>query len=256
MISINKEVRTIHLEIYFKPLKKPGVLPIHYNYLVQAAIYNSIDSKLANFLHEKGYVDGSRTFKLFSFSLLQGAYQMDRVRKTIAFEREIQLTVSSPLPKFCQSLVSILLTKGGLRLGALELEIDKVKVRQFRVKENQVNIRTLSPAVLYSTLLRPDGRKYTVFFQPGEPDYTRLFNENLRKKYRALFEKEEPTGAIEVRPLGLQRMRIINYKDTVIKGYWGKLFLNGPKELLQLAIDGGIGSKNSQGFGCVEVEER
>ncbi|KGP75453.1 CRISPR-associated protein Cas6 [Desulfosporosinus sp. Tol-M] len=246
----------MHLEIYFKPLKKPGVLPIHYNYLVQAAIYNSIDSKLANFLHEKGYVDGSRTFKLFSFSLLQGAYQMDRVRKTIAFEREIQLTVSSPLPKFCQSLVSILLTKGGLRLGALELEIDKVKVRQFRVKENQVNIRTLSPAVLYSTLLRPDGRKYTVFFQPGEPDYTRLFNENLRKKYRALFEKEEPTGAIEVRPLGLQRMRIINYKDTVIKGYWGKLFLNGPKELLQLAIDGGIGSKNSQGFGCVEVEER
>lgn len=249
-------MRTIHLEIHFKPLKEPGVLPIHYNYLVQAAIYNSIDSELANFLHQKGYVDGSRTFKLFSFSLLQGAYHMDRVRKTIAFEREIQLTVSSPLPDFCQSLVSVLLTKGCLRLGALELEIDKINVRQFNVKENHVNIRTLSPAVLYSTLLRPDGRKYTAFFQPGEPDYTRLFNENLRKKYRALFEKEEPAGTIDIRPLGLQRMRIINYKDTVIKGYWGKLSLKGPKELLQLAIDGGIGSKNSQGFGCVEVVER
>jgi len=249
-------VRTIHLGIYFKPLREPGVLPIHYNYLVQAAIYNSIDSELANFLHEKGYVDGSRSFKLFSFSLLQGAYQMDRVRKTIAFEGEINLTVSSPLHDFCQSLVNILLTKGSVRLGAQELEIEKVNVRQFHVKENQVNIRTLSPAVLYSTLLRPDGRKYTAFFQPGEPDYTRLFNENLRKKYRALFEKEEPAGEIEVRPLGLQRMRIINYKDTVIKGYSGKLFLNGPRELLQLAIDGGIGSKNSQGFGCVEVVER
>lgn len=249
-------MRTIHLEIYFKPLRDQLVLPIHYNYLVQAAIYNSIDSELANFLHEKGYQDGSRSFKLFSFSLLQGAYQMDRVRKTIAFGGEIKLIVSSPLPDFCQSLVNSLLTKGSLRLGAQELEIEKVNVRQFQVKENQVNIRTISPAVLYSTLLRPDGRKYTVYFQPGESDYTRLFNENLRKKYRALFEREAPAGEIEVRPLGLQRMKIINYKNTMIKGYSGKLFLSGPRELLQLAIDGGIGSKNSQGFGCVEVVER
>ncbi len=51
----------------------------------------------------------------------------------------------------------------------------------------------------------------------------------------------------------MQRMKIINYKDTIIKGYTGKLRLSGPKELLQLAVDGGIGSKNSQGFGCVEV---
>lgn len=246
-------MRTIHLEISIKSQRELVVLPIHYNYLVQSAIYNSIDSDLAHFLHEKGYVDGSRSFKLFSFSLLQGTYQMNRAKKTIAFERDINLTVSSPLPDFCQSLLNILLTRGCLYLGARELEIERINVRQFHVKENQVSVRTLSPTALYSTLFRPDGRKYTAYFQPGEPDYSRLFNENLHKKYRAFFGLEGPTGKVVVRSLGLQKLRIINYKDTVIKAYSGKLFLKGPKELLQLAIDGGIGSKNSQGFGCVEM---
>lgn len=140
-----------------------------------------------------------------------------------------------------------------MRLGAQELEIDRINVRQYEVRQNKVMVRTLSPVVLYSTLLRPDGRKYTVYFQPGETDYTRLFNENLRKKYRALYGTGEPEGEVEIRPIGTQRMKIINYKNTVIKGYAGKLLLIGPKELLQLAVDGGIGSKNSQGFGCVEV---
>lgn len=243
----------MNLEIYFKPLREPVVLPIHYNYLVQAALYNSIDQELAAFLHEKGYSDGNRAFKLFCFSLIQGVYQMDRVNKRIAFEGELKLTVSSPLQDFCQSLVNVLLTKGVMRLGAQELEIDRISAGQYKVRENKVMVRTLSPVVLYSTLLRPDGRKYTVYFQPGETDYSRLFNENLRKKYRALYGAEGPEGEVEIRPLGIQRMRIVNYKNTVIKGYAGKLFLSGPKELLQLAVDGGIGSKNSQGFGCVEI---
>lgn len=253
---MNRRVRVIHLEIFLNSKSIGITLPIHYNYLVQAALYNSIDRDLAVFLHEMGYTDGTRAFKLFSFSLLYGSYRLNELKKTIHFEGEIRLIVSSPLQDFCQSLVNILLTRGTLRLGPQELEIEKVNVRQFKVNGNQVIVRTLSPAVLYSTLLRPDGRKYTVYFQPGELDYDRLFNENLRKKYRAIGKGEATDEMIKIKPLGLQRMRIITYKNTVIKGYSGKLHLDGPNELLQLAVDGGIGSKNSQGFGCVEIVER
>jgi len=31
----------------------------------------------------------------------------------------------------------------------------------------------------------------------------------------------------------------------------GNILLRGPSALLQLALDAGIGSKNSQGFGCI-----
>lgn len=48
-------------------------------------------------------------------------------------------------------------------------------------------------------------------------------------------------------------MAIIKYKGTVIKGYSGDFILKGNPELIKLAYDTGLGSKNSQGFGCIEV---
>lgn len=244
----------MHIDINFKSAGKRLVLPVSYNYLLQGALYHSLHKELADFLHEKGYTDGKRSFKLFSFSLLQGAYQLDRVKKTISFDGEMNLTIASPMQDFCQSLANILLTRGSMSLGTQETEILKVNVRQPKVAGDRAIVRTLSPVVLYSTLLRPDGRKYTVYFQPGEPDYERLFNENLQKKYRAFFGAEAPAGKVTTKALGLPRLKVVNYKDTIIKGYAGELLLTGPQELLQLAVDGGIGSKNSQGFGCVELQ--
>lgn len=249
-------VSDIHLTICLRPVKADVVLPIHYNHLVQAAIYNSIDSQLAAFLHEKGFLDGKRTFRMFAFSLLRGVFVMDKKSNSIKFTSEIQLTVSSPVDEFCHSLVNILLARGYIRLGEAEAAVEKVFAQQFKVEKEEVFIRTISPVVLYSTLLRPDGRKYTCYFQPGEPDYDKLLNSNLQKKYRAFCGTEPPVGEVRAKALGRQKMHIVNYKGTIIKGYSGKLLLTGPVPLLQLAVDAGIGGKNSQGFGCVEVGVR
>jgi len=43
------------------------------------------------------------------------------------------------------------------------------------------------------------------------------------------------------------------YKETVIKAYSCRFRLGGPKELISLALNAGLGSKNSQAFGCPEV---
>lgn len=245
--------RNIHLSIYLRPAGEGLDLPIHYNHIVQAALYRSIDSELAAFLHERGFLDGKRMFKLFAFSLLRGAYEIDRERGSIRFSDQIELVVSSPVDEFCQSLVNILLTRGSMRLGKAEVAVEKVYAQKYRVEKESVPIRALSPIVLYSTLMRPDGRKYTCYFQPGEPDYDLLINNNLRKKFRAFCRVEPPPGEVRARALGRQRLSIVKYKGTIIKGYSGRLLLTGPPLLLQLAVDGGLGGKNSQGFGCVEV---
>jgi len=49
-------------------------------------------------------------------------------------------------------------------------------------------------------------------------------------------------------------MRPVNYRNSVIKGYTGVVELSGPKELLHMTVDAGVGSKNSQGFGCMEMD--
>ena len=234
-------------------MHEPLALPIHYNHLVQGAIYNSIDTELAEFLHNKGFAVNGRSFKMFAFSTLNGAFKIDKEKSTITFMSGIRLVITSPVDEFCQSLVNALLKRGTLRLGKQVLEIVDINLVKPQRTTGEVLLRTLSPVVLYSTLLRPDGRKYTAYFQPGDPDHERLLGENLRKKYRAFFREEPPPDDIRVRPKGMQRMRIVRYKGIIIKGYSGMLILKGPSSLLHLAVDAGLGGKNSQGFGCVEV---
>ena len=127
------------------------------------------------------------------------------------------------------------------------------KNRETGSKENSIQVRTLSPVVAYSTLNRPDGSKYTCYFHPREADFQRITSENLRKKFTAFTKTEPPKDNIEIKPLNEPKLNIINYKNTIIKGYSGIFELTGPQELLQMALDAGLGSKNSQCFGLIRL---
>ncbi|AEG61214.1 CRISPR-associated endoribonuclease Cas6 [Desulforamulus ruminis] len=242
----------MHLFITLTPQKELE-LPVHYNHLVQAAVYGTIDPELAVFLHDKGYESGSRRFKLFTFSRVSGRFEANRDKNTLRFTGDVSLTLSSPVNDFCQSIANGFLTRGQIRLGSHFAEVKAVTVRQFTVRGEKVLLRTLSPVVAYSTMRRLDGRKYTCYFQPGDPDYSGLIENNLRKKYQAFFNREAPPGEVKVRKTGNLKMNLVNYKGTIIKGYSGLMELTGPTELLQMAVDGGLGGKNAQGFGCVEM---
>ncbi|AQS58400.1 CRISPR-associated endoribonuclease Cas6 [Desulforamulus ferrireducens] len=245
----------MHLYIKFTSQEDIEV-PVRYNHLLQAALYETIDPPLAAFLHDKGYQSHGRSFKLFTFSRLNGKFKMIKEKNMLRFCGDICLTVTSPVADFCHSIANRLFKLGQIRLGRQSLDVKALTTRQYTVQSERVILRTLSPVVTYSTFLRPEGRKYTCYFQPGEPDYNQLIENNLRKKYLAFYQVEAPPGAVTVTALSPMKLNIVNYKDTVIKGYSGKLAITGPNELLQMAVDAGIGSKNSQGFGCVEVVEK
>jgi CRISPR-associated endoribonuclease Cas6 len=227
------------------------ILPIHYNHIVQAFIYKTIDKELADFLHNEGYGD-DRKFRLFCFSNLSGKAKIESNRGNIIFEPPVFLEVASPDSKFCESFANKILKKA-IRLKSNSLEIASIKVDRQDVIKEDITINTLSPITVYSTLKRPDDSKYTCYFQPGEDDFSRIADENLRKKYRAFTGMEPPDGKVSFTPLLQPRLHIVIYKGFVIKGYTGKLRLKGPRELLQMAVDAGLGSKNSQGFGCVKM---
>jgi CRISPR-associated endoribonuclease Cas6 len=245
-------VKKIHIEICLNA-EEPLYLPIHYNHIIQAVILNSIDSDLADFLHNIGYSFKERTFKMYTFSRLNGAFYMDRANGRIVFENKLKLIISSPLDKFCHSFANVLLSKGKMRLGNKEVQIERVRVIRHVVQGESVVVKTLSPVVAYSTLYKADGRKYTCYFQPGEPDYNDLIDGNLRRKYVALYKEEPPEGKVKVISKGRTGLNIVKYKGFIIKGCSGRLLLQGPGALLQVGIDAGLGSKNSQGFGCIEI---
>lgn len=243
----------MHLKVSF--ISKNGAvrLPIHYNRAVQGAIYNSISPDLAEFLHNKGFCYEKRSFKMFSFSRLLGKSYLDRGKGQFVFPEGFKLIISSPLEPFCVELGNILMFSEQVNFNESIVCVDKMEVQEYKVEGDQARFRVLSPVVAYSTLLKPEGGKYTCYYQPGEKQFEEQLGNNLRKKYVSLYQEEAPPGDVKILKYGKARQSVVKYKGFIIKGYSCNLHFSGPRELLQIALDSGLGAKNCQGFGCVEV---
>jgi CRISPR-associated endoribonuclease Cas6 len=229
------------------------VLPIQYNHLVQAMIYELLDEELATFLHEEGFENKRRVFKMFTFSRILGKYILDRKGEKIKFNQSIKLIISSPFSEFSNSIGNSFLNRQKVKLGNNSLEVKQLTIEKENVNKEEIKFYTLSPISTYSTLYRKDGKKFTYYFNPQEDEFSETIGNNLRNKYKAFYLKEPPEGEIKLIPIGPTKLSIVKYKGFIIKGYMGKFSMTGPIPLLQMGVDTGIGSKNSQGFGCVKI---
>ena len=177
---------------------KNFVLPIHYNRLIQGAIYENISSELADFLHNSGYVHNGRSFKFFTFSRLLGTYHLDRNKKQISFPEGARLYISSPIKEFCTSLMGCMLGEGEIRLGKAIVEVTGITADKREVSTDTINLNLISPVVVYSTFVKPGGGKYTCYFQPGEKEFAGQLENNLRKKYEAFHGYKPPSEKLDL----------------------------------------------------------
>lgn len=228
------------------------ILPIHYNHIVQAFIYNNIDEELASFMHDEGYMSSGRKFKLFTFSniLKRGILK----NKRFNFRKDIEIIVSSPIDKFCKSIVNSMLLSDKLNLGGNQIKVAKIQMLEKNIDVKEIVVETISPITVYSTLLKPNGGKFTYYYQDREKEFEKLIGENLVKKYNAFHGQDIiEDNDIEIISKGSTKQNIIYYKDFIVKGQTGRFIIKGNKKLLQMGLDSGLGSKNSQGFGCVRL---
>lgn len=215
--------------ITFYPIESNKViLPIQYNHIVQAMIYELLDEEMANFLHEEGFQNGKRVFKMFTFSRISGKYFLDKKSGVIIFNGPIKLTISSYFDEFSNSIGNSFLKRQKIHLGNNYLEAKQLAVEKENVGKEEIEICTLSPISTYSTLYRKDGKKFTYYFNPKEDEFSENIGNNLRNKYKAFYLKDAPEGELKIMPLGRTRLSIVNYKGFVIKGYTGKFSMKGP----------------------------
>ena len=247
----------MRLKIKFKPENSTLRLPVHYNGLIQAFIYRHLDEWLALKIHNQGFKDpqAERQLKLFTFSRLIPENSPRVKDRRITFKGPINLIISSPYHEFIQSFGSNLLREGRFYLAGEALELISVEVEPVPQYTEKVIVKALSPITVYSTLETPDGRKKTYYYNPFESDFEELIIKNLQRKLRTWSGIKTDGGSIKPYRINTRNERIIIYKDTVIKGWDGLYELQLPPELFQMAFDAGLGAKNSQGFGCVEVWE-
>ncbi len=230
----------------------PIVLPRSYNHEIQGFIYRNLPAEDAAKLHNRGFPYEKRTFKLFTFSRIQGVYTIDYAKQTISFEPPVVLKIASPIEWILQGMVEGLLRRQTSFLSKSELVLRHIQVEIPPDLTSPLKIEMLSPMTVYTTYRKPDGRKRVDYYSPFEADFAQQISDNLCKKY--LLVHGEPISAeVQLKPLfSGSRERNIRFKQSFFKAWDGIYRLDGDPELIQVAYDCGLGAKNSMGFGMWE----
>lgn len=238
-------------------LEHPLELPSSYNHVLQGALYNWLnDDNYQMFLHDTGYIKENRQFKLFCYSKIYGEYKINHREHLITFDHDIYFYISSYDTKFISYLGENVISQQPLNLkGRLLLPTSFETIEEDYGTE--CIVQTLSPITIYSTMTNLQGEKRVYYYSPYEKEFSELIRKNLLHKYEA-YHGESPAGQdFCIEPANYNcKESVLFYKSIVIKAWNGRFHIKGSKELMDVAINCGLGSKNSQGFGCIIVHKK
>lgn len=277
----------MRLEVRLEP-EATGMLPLTYREALQAVIYRYLPFAVGQPLHDGQYWASERPLKLFVFSQLHGAVRYHPGRG-VEVSGPVWFRFASPDRNLALGLAAGLLQFGRVRIGPLDFAVREIATLAVPALGERVVVRALSPITVYRTL-ELDGRRRTQYYNPLNEEFAELVVANLLRKAQVLglvsgpsvqtasrsraasgassdsmseqdegptlgdAESAAPGPTLRIRALAVhpKAKRLERYKGTWIEGWVGRFLLEGPPELLRLALEAGLGAKNSQGFGYVE----
>lgn len=225
-------------------------LPLGYNYQLMSAVYHLVgnDEGLSSFLHNEGWHSGGASFKLFCLSPLMGHYRIDD--KHIIFDGDISFEVRSPSQEFMDVLKRELFGSGRLKLFNYKLEVRMLECFDRHFEEQEHRIKTVSPICLRQ--MTDDGK--TLYFSPVDREFDELINLNMYRKFMAAYGQEPPT-TIDLEPLVTPKKVVTKIKGTWVTAYHCSFNMHTDPSIARFVYDVGLGSRNSQGFGMIDIVE-
>lgn len=244
---------------------KERILPLNYQYELSSWIYHILNSgspEFATWLHDHGYTDDRKQFRMFTFSNLDISHRRIQGDRLEILSQEINMIVSMLPDEMIRHFITGLFQDQSFTLGdrltQVPLKVISVEGLPEPLFSVNMSFRALSPLLI--SFKYPDDR-YARYLEPVQSDYQLLFFRNLKQKYRTLIGADIPfdekEGTLEI--LSEPRKKGILIKagtpmESKIIGYQYDFRLTGPVELLRLGYFTGFGEKNSMGFGCGEVK--
>lgn len=231
-------------------IKGKLILPINYHHILQSIIYTNMSTQtgVGDYFHDVGFEVVNRTFKLFTFGLLQGKYKIQG--KNIIFYDRVSFEVRSPEILLLLT-VSNSIRNNGIRYGNQTFNDVLVEVMDKTVEEEEILVRMVSPVCVYRT---GQLTRETYYYEPWEDGFEELLNMNFKRKYEACFgvKPREDIGIMPVR-VGDKDKYVTKYKGFYITAWRGVYMLVGGRRYLDFLYQTGLGTKNSQGFGMFEI---
>lgn len=245
-----------------------SVLPFNYQYPLSSAIYKIIqraDAGFAAFLHNTGYGEGHKSFKLFTFSdiLTPFVRRGDRMQLTTG---EAELTICFYLPMAAENFIRGLFMHQRLevadRMSKVVFTVVGVESLPSAIPTTgSVVLQPLSPIVVG----RKNDRGHYDYRSPEDDNFCECLYYNWMEKCAAVglpvaVGDDEPDVSIDVLFYNHPpQQRLITIKggteaETKIRGYTKfRLAVSAPVEMVEVALGAGLGLNNAMGMGCVEL---
>ena len=233
-------------------------IPVHYNHILQSFVYRNLDKIIAERYHSTGYICGSRVYKLFTFSRLNA----DRVEyvaksKTLRLFGIVSFKIGAWDSDLLESFAVHLLRKGYVNLGSTACRLYSIEVEKPVEFKGSVLVKAISPISVYRTFYDVEGKRKTIYYSPWDREFAELVADNLIRKARIVygpdFNVELNKSFMEPVKVSERSLKVVIYKNYVIKGWLGVYRLTLPESLFRIAYNAGLGARNSMGFGMVEV---
>ncbi|NWF88924.1 MAG: CRISPR-associated endoribonuclease Cas6 [Ignavibacteriaceae bacterium] len=264
----------MRLRVYLTA-ERNSILSPNYNYPLSAAIYNLLrfgSPEFSQFLHDIGFRQNGRTYKLFCFALKFEEIQVEYgAIKMIAPNANLYIT--SPLiDDFVKNFV----------IGTFEQQkinlYSNYRTTEFRIKQVELVPETEiletnkfllhSPMVLSTVKVNDNGKTLQYYLRPEDKaEINRILTANLLNKYKLIWGKELKAEPLELKwdENYLRKFKRVTKKITInesdknavdVIGIQAPFTLKGNPELIKVGYECGFGEKNSMGFGMAEVVNR
>ncbi|MDR3695601.1 CRISPR-associated endoribonuclease Cas6 [Mucilaginibacter sp.] len=254
------------------PTDKNTAVPFNYQYALSAVIYHKIANaslEYANFLHQKGYAlnDHSKHFKFFTFSNLEGKFSASKGALVLQ-SPETGFLLCCHMPEFAAHLITGVFADQHIAIGGsgakATFSIGQIISLPATFKDEDdsishtVKLNLLSPLVVGRT----NAKGNDDYLSPKDEDFIPLLHTNLADKLAVAFDSAY-SGQIRIAAKYVPeklKSRLVTIKEgtpaeTRVRGFTGfTLEMTAPGNVINLALDAGLGGMNSMGFGCVEEE--
>ncbi|PJI06537.1 MULTISPECIES: CRISPR-associated endoribonuclease Cas6 [Clostridium] len=228
---------------------KDIIFPIAYSHLIQKLIYNILEDNYSSRLHDGGYKYKNKKFKLFNYSKMMIENKTIEKGKIIIHKGRVELTISSIDEIFIMKIIDALLSIKRLEFNEGTFNIDSIYSKK-QLNSGKIKVLTISPVVV----TKPGNFEKTEFYTPDDREFIESLKNNIISKYNAFYKKAySGRFNISISDRSKVRKKIDKYKNWIYEGYLSGFVIEGENDIVNLAYSTGLGSKNSQGFGCVEL---
>ncbi|MBN2695493.1 CRISPR-associated endoribonuclease Cas6 [bacterium] len=169
----------------------------------------------------------------------------------------LTLTVSSYSKEFIEYF-----NEGVLQLKTLLIQNRKFQIINVEVIDNpdidsvQTKVYPMSPMLSGKIM---ENQKTPFYYKWNQPDFLIELENELKDRYKETFKKDIPENGVSIKfdQNYLKYHNDISQLVTVNKrkqrAVWAPLYISGDKELINFAIDTGLGLNREIGYGMMEI---